>query len=109
MSTYIAGWNTPGCLPEMDPAECDTVAEAWEYLADEIARDAAEVDGEPYSQAEFDLLTFAFDGVDRTRPGAFELAGLEYWVREAEPAPAPTCHGCADPTQHPHAFDCPNA
>ena len=26
-----------------------------------------------------------------------------------EPSPATTCHGCADPEQHPHAFDCPQA
>lgn len=108
MTTYTAGWNMPGCLPDTDGPlpEFDTLAEAWAYLADEIARDAAEVDGAPYSQADFDILTFDAASIDRTRPGAFHLAGLEYWVHAAEPSPATTCHGCADPTQHPHAFDC---
>lgn len=112
MTAYVAGWNMPGCLPEMEPAEFETLAEAWDYLAEEIARDAAEVDGAPYSQADFDLLTFDAASIDRTLPGAFHLAGLEYWVQVAEPAAlaaGPTCIGCVDPVNHPHAFDCTNA
>ena len=35
---YVAMWNTPGCLPEMDPAEFDSIPEAWAYLREEIER-----------------------------------------------------------------------
>ena len=35
MTKYIAAVNTPGCLPDSEPVEFDSVTEAWEYLADE--------------------------------------------------------------------------
>jgi hypothetical protein len=35
MNRYLAGWNLPGCLPEMEPFAFDTLAEAEAYLADE--------------------------------------------------------------------------
>jgi hypothetical protein len=36
--SYVAITNTPGYLPESDPVEFDTAAEAWQYLADERER-----------------------------------------------------------------------
>lgn len=33
---YIAGWNLPGCIPEMEPAEFDTLEEARDFLLEEI-------------------------------------------------------------------------
>ena len=33
---YVAGWNMPGYLPETDPQEFDNLAEAREYIVDEI-------------------------------------------------------------------------
>lgn len=35
MSRYLAGWNLPGCLPEMEPIAFDTLAEAERFIADE--------------------------------------------------------------------------
>lgn len=35
---YVAGWNMPGCLPEMDPAVFETEDEATRYLTYEIDR-----------------------------------------------------------------------
>ena len=33
---YIAGWNQPGYLPETEPEEFDSFADAREYIAGEI-------------------------------------------------------------------------
>ena len=35
--TWIAGWNLPGCLPEMEPVAFDTREEAEAFIADEQA------------------------------------------------------------------------
>ena len=32
---WIAGWNLPGCLPEMEPFEFGTREEAEQYIIDE--------------------------------------------------------------------------
>lgn len=41
---YSAGWNLPGCLPEMDPALFDTEEEAKEFI-DAEQREAAAIYG----------------------------------------------------------------
>lgn len=40
MPKYIAMWNMPGCLPEMEPAIFDTFEEARAFIADELEREA---------------------------------------------------------------------
>lgn len=35
MTHWHAGWNLPGCLPEMEPATFDTEDEAEEFISDE--------------------------------------------------------------------------
>ena len=35
---YIAGWNIPGCIPEMEPSEFETEQEAEMFLQEEIFR-----------------------------------------------------------------------
>lgn len=62
MPKYVAIINTPGHLPESEPAEFDTAREAWDYLADERKRaeDSAEdwPVGNPYEYTEtHDVLT----------------------------------------------------
>lgn len=49
--TFVAVINTPGYLPEAEPAEFDTVEEAWDYLATERrdAEDEAETVAQGYS------------------------------------------------------------
>jgi hypothetical protein len=37
-TTYVAGWNTPGYLPEMEPAEFDNTPDAFAYLITEVER-----------------------------------------------------------------------
>lgn len=36
--TYTAGWNIPGCLPEVEPETFDTFNEAVAYLAETVDR-----------------------------------------------------------------------
>lgn len=38
MTLYLATINTPGYLPEAEPAYFDTAAEAWDHLWDEHTR-----------------------------------------------------------------------
>jgi len=33
---WSAGWNLPGCLPEMEPAVFDSKEDAEEFIANEI-------------------------------------------------------------------------
>ena len=35
---YIAGWNVPGCLPEVEPAIFDNETDAIRYLSDTVDR-----------------------------------------------------------------------
>ena len=35
---YVAGWNTPGCLPEADPEIFDNETDAIRYLSDTVER-----------------------------------------------------------------------
>ena len=39
-SHFIAGWNMPGYLPEMDPVDFDDFEDARDYVADEIDKTA---------------------------------------------------------------------
>ena len=41
---YVAGWNMPGYMPDMDPAEFETCADAREFLASEFERVADALD-----------------------------------------------------------------
>jgi hypothetical protein len=43
--TYLALINTPGYLPEDEPVEFETIAEAWTYLAEERRGDEDNVEG----------------------------------------------------------------
>jgi hypothetical protein len=33
---YVAMWNLPGCLPEMEPAEFDNAVDAFDFMADSL-------------------------------------------------------------------------
>lgn len=37
--TYLAIVNMPGYLPEAEPVEFDSCAEAWNFISDELERD----------------------------------------------------------------------
>lgn len=49
---YIASISTPGYLPEGDPEEFDTAAEAWAWLASERRRDEDDLPGIPVDPAD---------------------------------------------------------
>ena len=42
MTRFVAGWNMPGYLPEMEPAVFDHLGDAIAFLIDEINRIADE-------------------------------------------------------------------
>jgi hypothetical protein len=56
MTTYTAGWNMPGYLPETDPETFDTLDDAAAYLRDTLARWLDEDDAPADMTAE-DILT----------------------------------------------------
>jgi hypothetical protein len=43
MKQYIAGWNIPGCLPELDIATFDTFEEARDFIVQELRNYADEL------------------------------------------------------------------
>lgn len=56
---YVAMWNLPGCLPEMEPADFDTFEDAKTYIIDALKtqEDAAESeeDAETFCHAAEDV------------------------------------------------------
>lgn len=36
MTYWIAGWNLPGCLPEMDIVQFDNEDSAWDFIDEEM-------------------------------------------------------------------------
>lgn len=79
---YIAGWNMPGCLPEMEPAEFKTFEEAKQYVVDELEAclDACDDESDP------DLIDewATEEASARLETGPFETFpcpdGYVYWV-----------------------------
>jgi hypothetical protein len=67
MTCWIAGWNLPGCLPEMDLAEFDTEEDAWSFIRDEMERyldlDLG-IDPYVYWVEQYDEITDENKGVD---------------------------------------------
>jgi hypothetical protein len=45
---YYAGWNLPGCLPEMEPAKFDSYEEANAWLEENRATGWSTEDEDPY-------------------------------------------------------------
>ena len=90
MTTYVAGWNMPGYLPDMEPACFDTAAEAWEWLrdeaqhcADELRIDAAMVGGYVSGAIELEIIAGP-ESMPRDGIGSHHIAGLAYWVDAVE-------------------------
>lgn len=86
MKRYVAGWNIPGCLPESEPAEFDSLLEAKIYLVRELFRylhelyDAGEVDDAEAEQIEVELLQLH----KLEYPFKFRLGHYVFWVDPAE-------------------------
>lgn len=56
MTTYTAGWNMPGYLPETDPETFETLDDAAAYLRETLARWLDE-DEAPEDMTAEDILT----------------------------------------------------
>lgn len=79
---YVAGWNMPGCLPYMEPAEFDDAQSAANFLADEMERAADEPDaGGAYA----DELRECAAHLRKGWAGEFgrAISGYFYWINEA--------------------------
>lgn len=78
---YVAGYNMPGYLPDVEPAEFAEFATAREYIAAEL-REAADL----YAPDEYaPAIERAADEVDNaSEPFNITAAGVAYWVVEAE-------------------------
>lgn len=80
--TYLAGYNMVGYMPEVDPEEFDTEAEAREYLAgtlDRWADDEYMAAGEPGSEfGDFSISLAEGYGEDAKR---FREGATSTWVR----------------------------
>ena len=79
---YVAGWNVPGCLPEVDPAIFDNETDAIRYLSDTVDRfwdEDAEQDkdladkkwADVYSNLPYETAPFSICNNDRS---------LTFWV-----------------------------
>lgn len=75
LSTFIAGWNQPGYLPEVEREEFDTFEDARQYLLDTVDRWL----DEDWEEPDVDSLT-ADDIVNAFGWG--EYKGYNLWVEE---------------------------
>ena len=77
---YIAGWNMPGYLPEVDPWVTDNYDDAVEYLLDEMARYSETLDNDD----DYDEYRGAVASVESDRANGVEvfvsLGKCIYWV-----------------------------
>jgi hypothetical protein len=49
MTCWIAGWNLPGCLPEMEVAQFENEDDAWNFIEEEMDKYSdSNQDPDPY-------------------------------------------------------------
>lgn len=74
---FVAGWNMPGYMPDIEPAEFDDVDNALQYIIDSVKRAEAETESEAET-----LCAFA-EVLNLTRGTFSEQCGkYVYWVTE---------------------------
>lgn len=83
---YVAGWNMPGCLPEMEPARFETFEEARDYILDELddCLDACDDESNPDLEGEWQTerdATAIETGPFNTMPCP---DGYVYWVMDSD-------------------------
>jgi hypothetical protein len=83
MTKYVAGWNMPGYMPEMEVAEFDSFEDAKGFIQDELEV-AADSSDEPeeydaYQEGSHDLITETGQFTTSEMPD-----GYVYWVDIAE-------------------------
>ena len=77
-TTYVAGWNQPGYLPEMDPAHLDSFDDAKRYIIDSIKCHEAEYGFDEQEDVAEELCHLAEDINLLDRP--FEVLAVDGWV-----------------------------
>lgn len=85
---FVAGFNSPGYLPNPDFVfDFDSAEEAWLYLAEEIEADKAELIGYKYDSDSLEAEILAFDTTTlegRTTTGEIIISHIVFWVTEKE-------------------------
>lgn len=74
---YVAGYNQPGYLPEMEPQEFDTVEDAVDFLVEEFERAEDDIEDD------WALVVFVDELENQDEP--FSILGPDgyaYWVVE---------------------------
>ena len=79
MGKYIAGFNQPGYLPESEPEEFDSFAEAREYIAEEIDDQVEVVDDIGEEMDDFAQTVRDIPG-DQDSFSLIGPDGYAYWV-----------------------------
>ena len=88
---FVAGWNITGCLPEMEPTQFHSFAEAKGFIIDELKTQedqAAQTDDSAEAIAAGEAMAEIFcHGAERVNlessPFSFEPGdGYAYWVEE---------------------------
>ena len=86
--SYIVGWNMPGYMPDSEPYEVDTLADAVAALAEEVERSLDGVDGddEAWSVRQHEHVLETLKGeTDPYPPGMEYYAGnYVYWYAPME-------------------------
>lgn len=74
---FVAGWNLPGCLPEMEPATFETAAEAREFIANELY-DLAQNGDDDISEEDANAHRSAIEG-SKSPSGSVQSGPYVYW------------------------------
>jgi hypothetical protein len=81
MPKYVAMWNMPGCLPEMEPGKFDTFDDAKDFVLEELHHCAAGTD----DCHEQNAYLSAIADVSKAR-APFARMAVAYWYSvEAQP------------------------
>ena len=82
---WIAGYNQPGYLPDMEPAEFDNFGEAAAFLIEELQLDAERMADEGRDEAAEQCEALWKDLLEETphnREWSGAARGFEYWIKE---------------------------
>ena len=87
---WVAGWNSPGCLPEMEPAGFETWEEARDFIAEELERfadsESEQEDGRPIADEEAArrIAEWLNESAGEDEDVSQNVAGLVYWIARGE-------------------------
>lgn len=76
---WVAGWNLPGCLPEMEPAGFETWEEARDFIVEELGR----YDDEPGADDARRIAEWLEESAGENEDMGQQVGGLVYWIRHA--------------------------